>query len=51
MIGVLMIAFFVVHSAHIALGQETAAKYMPISCWIANTFISGASTAGTGYGS
>ena len=45
MIGVLMIAFFGVHSAHIALGQETAAKYMPISQWIANTFISGASTA------
>jgi Fe-S oxidoreductase/nitrate reductase gamma subunit len=46
MIGVLMIAFFGVHSSQIALGQETAAKYMPVSQWIASTFMSGASASG-----
>jgi Fe-S oxidoreductase/nitrate reductase gamma subunit len=45
MIAVLMIAFFGVHSAGIALTKETAAKYMPISHWIANTFMASTSTS------
>ncbi|MDD5189472.1 MAG: (Fe-S)-binding protein [Dehalococcoidales bacterium] len=39
MIATLMIAFFGSHSAEIALGEVTAAKYMPVSNWIANTFM------------
>jgi Fe-S oxidoreductase/nitrate reductase gamma subunit len=43
MIAVLMIAFFGVHSAEIALMEETAAKYMPVSNWVASTFMANAS--------
>jgi Fe-S oxidoreductase len=43
MIATLMIAFFISHSAEIAQGEETAAKYMFVSNWIATTFMSGAS--------
>ncbi len=42
MIATLMIAFFGVHSAEITLGEETAFKYMPVSNWIANNLMSGA---------
>jgi Fe-S oxidoreductase len=34
-----------VHSAEIALAEETAAKYMPVSNWIANTFMAETSTS------
>ena len=46
MIAMLMIAFFGVHSAEIALAEETAAKYMPVSSWIANTFMANISASG-----
>ncbi|MBN1643249.1 MAG: (Fe-S)-binding protein [Dehalococcoidales bacterium] len=45
MVAALMIAFFGVHSAEIALAEETAAKYMPVSNWVAGTFMSGASSS------
>jgi len=38
MIAALMLAFFFTHSAEIALGEVTAAKYMFVSNWMANTF-------------
>lgn len=44
LIAVLMIAFFGLHASKIAQGTETAARYMPISNFVASNFLSGVST-------
>jgi len=46
LVASLMIAFFGTHASEIAEGIEQAEAYMPISGWVASTFMSGAS-AGT----
>ena len=43
LIAVLMFAFFGLHGSEIAQRSEEAAKYMPISSFVASTFMSGAS--------
>jgi len=43
LIAALMIAFFGLHGSEIAQGSEEAAAYMPISSFVASTFLSGAS--------
>jgi len=43
LIALLMIAFFGGHASEIAEGIEEAEAYMPISSWVASTFMSGAS--------
>ncbi len=42
-VAILMIAFFSLHASEIAQGSETAAAYMPVSNFVASTFMSGAS--------
>jgi Fe-S oxidoreductase/nitrate reductase gamma subunit len=44
LVALLMIAFFGTHSSEIAIGAERAAKYMPISNFVAAAFFAGAST-------
>jgi len=46
LIAVLMLAFFGMHAAEIAQGSETVARYMPISSFIASSFMSRVSSAG-----
>ncbi|MFC1953884.1 4Fe-4S dicluster domain-containing protein, partial [Chloroflexota bacterium] len=43
MVAILMIAFFGLHGSEIALGNEDAAAYMPVSSFTASAFLSGAS--------
>jgi len=43
LIAVLMIAFFGMHASEIAQGSEGAARYMPISGFVASAFLSGIS--------
>ncbi len=38
LVALLMIAFFGLHASKIAQGNEIAAKYMPISNFVASTF-------------
>ncbi len=45
LVGVLMIAFFGLHATEIALGTESAARYMPVSGLMAAAFFSGSSAA------
>lgn len=45
LIAVLMIAFFGLHGSEIADGSEQAAAYMPISSFVASTFLPSASAA------
>jgi Fe-S oxidoreductase len=45
MVGILMIAFFGLHGARIAAGNETATSFMPISNLVSNLF-TGASAGG-----
>jgi len=45
MIAGLMVAFFGLHSSEIALGNETAVNFMPISRWISNLFMSKVSSS------
>ncbi|MFC1986946.1 heterodisulfide reductase-related iron-sulfur binding cluster [Chloroflexota bacterium] len=45
LIAILMIAFFGLHGSEIAQGSEEAARYMPISSFVASTFMSGASAS------
>ena len=45
MVAILMIAFFGLHASEIAQGGEEAAAYMPMSNFVASTFMSGASAA------
>ncbi len=40
LIGLLMIAFFGLHASEIAEGREGAARYMPVSDFVASTFFS-----------
>ena len=42
LIAILMVAFFGLHGSEIAQGGEEAARYMPISSFVASTFMSGA---------
>lgn len=41
LVGVLMLAFFGLHASQIAQGSEEAAKYMPVSSFIAHTVFRG----------
>ena len=43
LVAVLMAAFFGMHASEIAQGNEAAARYMPISSFIASIFLSGVS--------
>ena len=43
LVAVLMIAFFGMHASEIAQGSEAAAAYMPVSSFVAGTFLSGVS--------
>ncbi len=43
LVAMLMIAFFGLHASEIAQGIEKAASYMPVSSFVASTFLSGAS--------
>ncbi len=43
LIAVLMIAFFGMHASEIAQGSEGAARYMPVSGFVASAFLSGVS--------
>ncbi|MFC1931888.1 (Fe-S)-binding protein [Chloroflexota bacterium] len=52
MVAVLMIAFFGLHASEIARGSEEAARYMPVSSFVAAIFFSGSSARSlVGYGS
>ncbi len=52
LVAVLMAAFFGMHASEIAQGNEAAARYMPISGFIASIFLSGVSAGSlTGYAS
>jgi len=44
LVAVLMIAFFGLHASEVVQGSEEAAAYMPISSFVASTFLSGVST-------
>jgi Fe-S oxidoreductase/nitrate reductase gamma subunit len=46
LVALLMLAFFGLHASEIAQGTEEAARYMPISSFVANAFFSGVSAAG-----
>lgn len=43
LVAVLMVAFFGLHASEIAQGSERAAAYMPVSSFVAFTFMSGSS--------
>ncbi len=43
LVAALMIAFFGLHASEIAQGTEEVAQYMPLSSFVASTFMSGAS--------
>ena len=44
LVAALMFAFFGMHASEIAQGSEEAARYMPISSFVASTFLSGVPT-------
>ena len=48
LVAALMIASFGLHGSEIAQGTEEAAKYMPISSFVASTFLPGASAGSLG---
>lgn len=48
LIAVLVISFFGLHASEIAQGSEGAARYMPISSFVASTFLSGVSAGSLG---
>jgi Fe-S oxidoreductase/nitrate reductase gamma subunit len=48
LVALLMIAFFGLHASKIAQGNEIAAKYMPISNFVASNVFSGLSTGSLG---
>ncbi|MFQ6121827.1 MAG: (Fe-S)-binding protein, partial [Dehalococcoidales bacterium] len=45
LLAVLIISFFGLHASEIAQGSEEAARYMPVSSFVAATFFSGTPTA------
>jgi Fe-S oxidoreductase len=44
LVAILMVAFFGLHGIEIARGSEEAARYMPISSFVASAFLSGVPT-------